>query len=195
MAQLPGYREQIHAEKFDTLVRGVGASVIAQKTKLFRALNTGQPELTNMQEGGRLSNEELFLVLSCRFYVQFSTSLLYRIIEDGCMFTMFVGNKAMLGPVPLFVAPCGGGLYGSDIGLVPDVINNGVPGWDAALTLAKPVKIEKNQHFSVDVEFYDFASLDAGVTPAITTLAVLNADLGMKVIKCFLGGILERNVQ
>jgi hypothetical protein len=194
MAQLPGYREQIHEEKFDTLIRGVGTSAIAQKTKLFRALNTGQPELTNMQEGGRLSNEELFLVLSCRFYVQFLTANLYRLIEDGCIFTINVGNKAMFGPVPLFVAPAGGGMYGSDFGLAAHVLSNGYPSWNSVLRLAKPIKVEKNQHFSVDIEFYDFASLD-GATPALTPLATMNADLGLKVIKCFLGGILERNVQ
>lgn len=195
MAQLPGYREQIHEEKYDTLVRGVGTSAVAQKTKLFRATNTGSPELTNMQEGGRLSNEEIFLILSVRFYTQFATAALHRYIEDGLMWTLNVGNKPMLGALPLFVAPGGGGMFGYDVNANASVITNGVPSWEAVLKLAKPVKIEKNQHFSVDVEFYDFASQDAGVTAAIDPRGQLNNDTGLKIVKCFLGGILERAVQ
>jgi hypothetical protein len=192
---MPGYREQIHQELFDTLVRGVGASTIAQKTKLFRALNTGNPELTNMQEGGRLSNEEIFLTLSVRFYVQFGTPDLYRQVEDGIMWTFLVGNKPMLGPLPLFVAPGGGGMFGHDVNTSAHVITNGLPSWEAILKLAKPVKVERNQHFAVDVEWFIFASLDAGATPAVDPLATVNADVELKVIKCFLGGILERSVQ
>ena len=160
MAQLPGFREQIHEEKYDTLIRGVGTSTISQKTKLFRA-----------------------------------TAALYRYIEDGLMWTLNVGNKPMLGALPLFVAPGGGGMFGHDVNSQAHVITNGVPSWEAVMKLAKPVKIEKNQHFSVDVEFYDFASLDAAVTTAIDPRAQLNADTGLKIVKCFLGGILERAVQ
>ena len=195
MARLPGYREQIHQELFDTLVRGVGTSVIAQKTKLFRALNTGNPELTNMQEGGRLSNEEIFLVLSVRIYIQFLTPLMYRYVEDGIMWTFLVGNKPMLGPLPLFVAPGGGGMFGYDVNTSAHVITNGLPSWEAILKLAKPVKVERNQHFAVDMEWFTFASLDGGVTPAINPLTQVNADVELKIIKCFLGGILERSVQ
>lgn len=195
MARLPGYREQIHQELFDTLVRGVGTSTIAQKTKLFRALNTGNPELTNMQEGGRLSNEEIFLTLSVRFYIQFLTADLYRLVEDGIMWTYMVGNKPMLGPLPLFVAPGGGGMFGHDVNTSAHVITNGLPSWEAILKLAKPIKVERNQHFAVDVEWFTFASLDAGVTPAVDPLATVNADTELKIIKAFLGGILERSVQ
>lgn len=195
MAKLQGYKEQVHWEFFDTLIRGVGTSAVAQQTKLFRALNTGQPELTNMLEGGRLSNEETFLLLSVRFYVQFLDPLEYRYVEDGIMWTLNTGNKTMLGPVPLFVAPAGGGLAGIDTGLVAHVLSNGDPSWNAVLLLAKPIKIEKNEHFSVDVNWYAFASLDAGVTPAVNPLTYLNADVNLKIIKCFIGGILERPVQ
>jgi hypothetical protein len=195
VAQLPGFREQVHQELFDTLVRGVGTSVIAQKTKLFRALNTGNPELTNMQEGGRLSNEEIFLALSVRFYVQFEEPTLYRQVEDGIMWTLMVGNKPMLGPLPLFVAPGGGGMFGHDVNTSAHVITNGLPSWEAILKLAKPIKIEKNQHFAIDCEWFTFASLDAGVTPAVNPLTLVNADTGLKIIKAFIGGILERSVQ
>jgi hypothetical protein len=194
MAQLPEYREQIHEEKFDTLIRGVGASTLTAKTKLFRALNTGAPEFTNMQEGGRLSNEELFLLLSIRFYVQFSTGAMYRYVEDGILWTLIVGNKPMLGALPLFTAPCGGGMFGMDDGAQAHVITNGLPSYDGILKLAKPIKIDKNQHFAVDVDFFDFASLD-GVTPIVSPLTQINADVGIKIIKCFIGGILERQVQ
>lgn len=195
MANLPGFREQIHEMKYDTLIRGVGTSAVAQKTKLFRALNTGSPELTNMQEGGRLSNEEVFLCLAIQFYVQFATAQLYRFIEDGVMWTLLVGNKPMLGALPLWTAPAGGGMSGYDVNAQAHVITNGLPSWEAILKLAKPIKVEKNQHFAVDVEFYAFASLDAGVTPAVNPLTQLNADTGMKIIKCVLSGILERSVQ
>lgn len=195
MAQLPGYREQIHEIKFDTLVRGTGTTTLSSKTKLFRSLNTGSPELTNMQEGGRLSNEEVFLALAVQFYVQFATASLYRYIEDGIMWTLNVGNKPMLGALPLFVAPAGGGMFGYDVNAQAHVISNGVPSWEGILKLAKPIKIEKNQHFSVDVEFYSFASQDAGVTAAIDPRDTLNADTGLKIIKCLISGILERSVQ
>uniref|UniRef100_A0A6H1ZR37 Tail protein n=1 Tax=viral metagenome TaxID=1070528 RepID=A0A6H1ZR37_9ZZZZ len=195
MANLPGYREQIHEMKYDTLVRGVGASVIGQKTKLFSALNTGQPQLTNMQEGGRLSNEEVFLCLAIQFYTQFATAQLYRFIEDGIMWTFLVGNKPMMGALPLWTAPGGGGMYGNDVNAQAHVITNGLPSWEAILKLAKPIKVEKNQHFAVDVEFYAFASLDNGATPAINPLTVLNADVGLKIVKCTISGILERAVQ
>lgn len=195
MAQLPGFREQIHEIKFDTLIRGVGTSTLATKTKLFRATNTGSPELTNMQEGGRLSNEEVFLALAIQFYVQFATAALYRYIEDGLLWTLNVGNKPMLGALPLFVAPAGGGMYGNDVNAQAHVISNGLPSWEAILKLAKPIKIEKNQHFSVDVEFFNFASQDAGVTAAIDPLAQINADTGIKIVKCLISGILERSVQ
>jgi len=195
MPSLPGYKEQIHHELFDSLIRGVGASTIQNKTKLFGSGNIGNPALTNMQEGGRLSSEEVFLALSLRFYDQFATGALYRFIEDGLFFTFNVGNKPMLGPLPILVAPAGGGMYGYDVNAQAHVIGNGSPDWNGVLQLAKPVKIEKHQHFSVDVEFYDFASLDAGATPAIVPLTELNDDTGLKIIKCFLGGILGRNVQ
>ncbi len=195
MAQLPGYREQIHEEKFDTLIRGTGTSAINQTTNLFGAANLGQPQLTNMQEGGRLSNEEVFLVLSLRIYVQFATAAIIRWIEDGIMWTFRVGNKPMLGPLPLFVAPGGGGMFGHDVNAQAHVITNGLPSWEAILKLAKPVKIEKNQFFTIAMDFYTFASLDAGVTAAINPLTQLNADTGLKIIKAFVGGVLERNVQ
>jgi hypothetical protein len=204
MASLAGYREQIQHELFDTLIRGVGASTVSQKTKLFSPANVGQPELTNMQEGGRLSNEEVFLILSIRIYVQFhfnhetkpgdDPATLYRWIEDGILWTLNVGNKPQMGPLPLFVAPGAGGLFGFDVTDNAFVITNGVPDWKAALKLAKPIKVEKNQHFAVDTEFYTFASLD-GATTAIDPLAQLNAEKGLKIIKVFLGGILERSVQ
>lgn len=195
MAALPGYREQVHEEKFDTLIRGVGTSTVANKTKLFRAQNTGSPELTNMQEGGRLSNEEVFLALALRFYVQFAEAALYRYIEDGIMWTFMVGNKAMMSPLPLWMAPAGGGMYGFDVNAQAHVITNGLPSFSSILQFAKPIKFEKNQYFAVDVEFYVFASQDGGVTPAISPLAQLNASTGLKIIQCFIGGILERNVQ
>jgi hypothetical protein len=206
MASLAGYREQIQHELFDTLVRGVGLSTVSQKTKLFSPANVGQPELTNMQEGGRLSNEEVFLILSLRIYVQFAFNTatdpgptgnpawLHRWMEDGIMWTLNVGNKPQLGPLPLFVAPGAGGMYGYDVTDNAFVLTNGTPDWKAALKLAKPIKIEKNQHFSVDTEFYTFQSLD-GTTKAIDPLALLNADDSLKIIKVFLGGILERSVQ
>lgn len=195
MPSLPGYKEQIHHELFDTLVRGTGTSAVGQTTRLFGAANIGAPQLTNMQVGGALSSEEIFLVLSLRFYTQFATAALYRFILDGLFFDFVVGNKSILGPLPIFLAPGGGGMYGHDVNAQAHVITNGVPGWDGILQLAKPVKIEKHQHFHVDVDWYTFASLDANVTPAINPLTQLNADTGLKIIKCFLGGILGRNVQ
>jgi hypothetical protein len=33
------------------------------------------------------------------------------------------------------------------------------------------------------------------VTPAVSPLTQLNADTGIKIVKCFIGGILERQVQ
>jgi len=142
-----------------------------------------------------MSSDEIFLILSLRFYVQFATAAMYRYVEDGLFFTFLVGNKPMLGALPIFVAPCGGGMSGYDVNAQAHVITNGTADWGGILRLAKPVKIEKNQHFSVDVEFYTFASLDAGVTAAIDPQAQINADVGLKIIKCFLGGILARNVQ
>jgi len=195
MPSLPGYKEQIHHELFDTLIRGVGASTLGTKTKLFSATNTGNPELTNMQEGGRLSSEEVFLALSLRFYVQFATAALHRYIEDGLMWTFNVGNKPMLGPLPLLCAPGGGGMFGYDVNSNAHVITNGTPDWSGVLRLAKPIKIEKNQHFSVDTEFYSISSLDSGTTSAIDVKSEINSDTGIKIIKCFIGGILARNVQ
>jgi len=194
MPSLPGYKEQVHHELFDTLVRGTGLSAIGAKTKLFSAANTGQPQLTNMQEGGRLSSEEIFLCISLRFYVQFATAAIYRFMEDGLFFTFLVGNKPMMGPLPILVAPGGGGMSGYDVNAQAHVITNGTPDWNAVLKFAKPIKVEKHQHFAVDVEFYAFASYD-GVTPSIDPLVQLNTELGLKIIKCFLGGILARNVQ
>jgi len=194
MPSLPGYKEQVHDEKFDTLIRGTGASTVQNRVKMFGAGNIGNPALTNMQVGGALSSEEIFLVLSLRFYTQFATGAMHRFVEDGLFFTLAVGNKPMLGPLPIFVAPCGGGMYGFDVNAQAHVITNGAPTWQGILQLAKPVKIEKFQHFSVDVDWYTFQSLD-GFTAAIDPLAQLNADVGLKIIKCFLGGILGRNVQ
>jgi len=194
MPAIEGIREQLHWEYYDTLVRGVGASNVSTTTKLFSAANTGRKELTNMQEGGRLSSEEVFMALSIRFYVQFATASLYRYIEDGVIWTFNVGNKPMLGPLPLFCAPAGGGMSGYDVGTSAHVIGNGLPGWNNVLKFAKPVKINKNQHFGVDVEFFSFESLDE-TTSAINPLSSLNSDTGLKVVKCFLGGILNRAVQ
>lgn len=195
MPALPNYKEQIHYELFDTLIRGVGTSTVGTKQKLFSATNIGSPQLTNMQEGGRMSSDEIFLVLSLRFYVQFATAILHRYIEDGLFFTFTVGNKDMLGAIPILLAPGGGGMSGYDVNASAHVITNGSPGWPSILRLAKPVKIEKGQHFEVQAEFYDFGSYDGGITPALGVLNTLNADIGLKIVKCFLGGILARNVQ
>lgn len=194
MPALPGYKEQIHHELFDTLFRGTGNPALNSKTKLFGSNNIGNPALTNMQEGGRLSSEEIFLCISIRFYVQFATAALYRYIEDGLFWTLLVGNKPMMGPLPIFVAPCGGGLYGNDVNAQAHVISNGVPDWRSILKFAKPIKIEKHQHFAVDVEFYDFPTYGGGAL-AIEPEAQIEEDDGLKVCKCFLGGILARNVQ
>jgi len=194
MAQLPNFREQIHEEKYDTLIRGVGVSTIGTKTTLFSSQNVGRPQLTNMQEGGRLSNEENFLVLSIRFYVQFATGIMYRYIEDGIVWTFKVANKNMMGPLPLYVAPAGGGMCGNDVNAQGHVITNGTPDWSGILKFGKPVEVEKNQHFGVDIEFYDFDSLD-GNAAAISPRLHMNADVNLKIVQCFLGGVLERQVQ
>jgi hypothetical protein len=195
MANLPGYKEQIHEEKFDTLIRGVGTSALANKVKLFSPANVGNPSLTNMQEGGRLSNEELFLALSIRFYVQFAEAALYAFVEDGIFWTMNVGNKPMFSTLPIFTAPAGGGMSGMNMNANTAVIGNGLPSYSAILKFAKPIKIEKNQHFSVDVEFYTFPTFDAPVTAPIDPRVQINASTGLKIVKCLLGGVLERNVQ
>lgn len=199
MAYLPTHKEQIHHEYFDTLIRGVGqalgANVVGVQTMLFRAITVGNPALTNMQEGGRLSNNEVFLTLSLRFFVQFATAALYRFMEDGIIWTYKVGHKPMLESLPLLCAPAGGGLYGYDVNAQAHVIGNGSPNWAGVLKFAKPIKIESNQHFTVEVNFHAFPSLDAGVTAAINPLDQLNDDFGLKVIKCFVGGVVERQVQ
>lgn len=194
MPALAGYKEQVHHELFDTLVRGVGASAIGVRTRLFGAANIGNPANTNMQVGGALSSDEVFLVISLRNYIQFATGALYRFMEDGIFWTFTVGNKPMLGPLPLFVAPAGGGMNGYDVNAQAHVISNGSPNWLGVLKFAKPVKVEKREHFAVDMDFYQFPSLD-GVTALVDPLVQLNTELGLKIIKCFLGGILARNVQ
>jgi hypothetical protein len=195
MAKLPTHKEHIHHEFFDTLIRGTGTSTIANTTRLFRALNIGNPALTNMQEGGRLSNEEVFLTISIRIYVQFATAATYRWMEDGIIWTYQVGHKQMLESLPLFCAPGGGGLFGHDVNAQGHVITNGTPDWSGILKFAKPVKIERNQNFFISMEFATFPSLDAGVTAAINPLTNLNVDTGLKIIKAFVGGIVQRDVQ
>lgn len=202
MARVKDKKEQVQQELYDTLLRGVGATTAAASTDLFRAQNTGSPELTNMQEGGRLSNEEEFLCLSVRFYTQFfnqgaspNSAALYRWMEDGIMWTLVVGRKPMIGPLPLFVAPGGGGLFGYDVGTAAHVLTNGAPGWGSILKFAKPIMFERNQHFHITAAFYAFQSYDGGTTAAVNPLTVLNTATDLKVIKCFLGGILERDVQ
>jgi hypothetical protein len=85
-------------------------------------------------------------------------------------------------------------MYGYDVNAQAHVVGNGCPDWSGVLRFAKPIKIESNQHFQVAMEFHTFPSLD-GVTAAINPLTQLNNNTGLKIIKAFVGGVVERQVQ
>ena len=73
MARLDGVRERRHQPFFDTLVRGIGISTVANLTQLFGNGNVGQRSLTNLQVAGVLASDQTYIIKVLRAVLSFQS--------------------------------------------------------------------------------------------------------------------------
>jgi hypothetical protein len=224
MAKLKGVRERVHQPFFDSLVRGIGITTIANQFQLFGAANVGQPDLTNLQIPGVLASDQTYIVKAVRCVMWFqslndpefntafgtlpaiTTSLgsnsraedLYMLMAYGGYFNLSVGNKPMLNG-PLWYIPAGGGVSGFTTENNRHVLSNGVATQEAILKLAKDIHVPARQNFACQINFFPYAVRGAGQGGAIASpvnpLDCLNQFDGMKLIQIHLDGVQTRDVQ
>ena len=223
MAKLRGVRERVHQPFFDSLVRGIGVTSIANQFQLFGAANVGQPALTNLAIPGVLASDQTYVIkaLRCVMYFQslndseFNTPFgslpvtvnslgsnsraedLYMMCAYGAYFTLTVGTKPMLNG-PLWYVPAGGGISGYTTENSRHALQNGVPSQEAILKLAKDIHVPARQNFAVQINFFPFTALGPGqggtLTP-ISPLDYLNQFDGIKMCQMHIDGVQTRDVQ
>lgn len=225
MAKIKDYRERVHQPFFDSLVRGIGQTTIANQFQLFGSANVGNPDKTNLQVPGVLASDQTYIckAVRCLMYFQslndaeFNLAFsplsaitgpvgtqsraqdLYSLCGYGAYFTLNVGNKPMLNG-PLWYTPAGGGISGTSNQNARHIIQNGMATQEAILKLAKDIHVPARQNFNIVVNFFPFAVLGvasggATISGPVDVLGELNAFDGIKVLQYHLDGILTRDVQ
>ena len=224
MAKLRNIRERVHQPFFDSLVRGVGITTIANQFQLFGAANVGQPDLTNLQIPGVLASDQTYIVkaVRCLMYFQslndaeFNVAFgalpaitnatgtnsraedLYSLCAYGAYFTLNVGNKPMLNG-PLWYTPAGGGVTGFTTQNSRHALTNGTASHEAILKLAKDVHVPQRQNFNIQINFFPFPVRGLGqggtIPAAVSPLDFLNQFDGLKLVQMLIDGVQTRDVQ
>lgn len=224
MAKLRGVRERVHQPFFDSLVRGIGITSIANQFQLFGAANVGQPALTNLAIPGVLASDQTYVIkaLRCVMYFQslndpeFNVAFgslpvtvnslgdnaraedLYSMCAYGAYFTLTVGTKPMLNG-PLWYIPAGGGVSGFTTENSRHVLQNGVPSQEAILKLAKDIHVPARQNFAIQINFFPFTAIGPGqggaLSAPISPLDYLNQFDGIKMLQVHIDGVQTRDVQ
>jgi hypothetical protein len=203
MAKVLGARERRHQPYWDTLIRGTAASfqprtaasLASSPIKLFRASNTGDIAITNMDSSGQFPSDQTFRVMALRVWLHFrgvgsagglTDHIMYHRASTQLWWQLTVQNKeAFVAPTPYL--PMGGGLHG-DVGSSTDVyFNNGTPSQQATAKLARSISLSKRQNFEVA------CTISAvGATNFATDMAAVNA--GEVDIRFFLDGLHVRDI-
>jgi len=224
MPRLDGVRELRHQPFFDSLVRGIGISTVANLTQLFGNANVGNRALTNLQIAGVLSSDQTYVlkVIRCNMYFQSLQDAefgafgqlpalnvnvtgtnsraedLYSLMCYGVYFQLNVGEKPMFFG-PLWYAPSGGGPSGFTTNNTRNIITNGQASHEAVLLLGKDIHIPARQNFNVTIDFFPFPRLGPGQAGAIAadldTLGYLNEFDGIKLLQMYIDGVQTRDVQ
>lgn len=190
MPKFDGVRERQHQPMYDTLVRGIGISNVANNSLLFAAAVTGQQALTNMVQPGVLAADQTFNVKAIRSAMYFqsladsefaaygtltalSTNVtstnsraedLYSLLAYGCVATFQAGDKPQF-VGPLWYFPAGGGVSGFTTENSRHALSNGVPSQEAIMLLAKDIPVPARQNIQVQMSFFPFArSGNGGLT-------------------------------
>lgn len=166
MPRMENVKERLRKPFWDSLIRGTpgaftprtAASLASSPIKLFRSANTGDVAVTNMQSAGQFPSNDLYNVYALRVNLFFRgcTSLggltdfiMYHRAISQLFWELVIASKQAF-QSPTSFLPAGGGLFG-DVGSSTDVyFVNGNPTQSAALELAKPLSIEKQQTFEVN---------------------------------------------
>lgn len=198
MPRLSGVRERQHQPIWDSLIRTTGDPTppVQAINNLFGNSNVGNLGLTNLQVAGQLAADQTYVILALRAYLFFDGTNQrsnYVNVSSQLYFTLTLGDK------PVFSAPCwyfpaGGGLWagsgGGNVGAnTAPLINNGEPGQDHILKLARPIVIPVRQNIQVAAQFFPI-----GTTNALTLLNTGAAD-DVKVVQYMIDGLRTRDVQ
>jgi hypothetical protein len=154
-------------------------------------------DLSNMRTAGQLAPPYAFLIRAIRvIYKQRPESLnviaapnVYlgagsniELLGDNGVLTLTIGSK-VYGEFPLWAIPAGGGAYGQiatynvlAAGAGVDAAGNGYPFAKNVLTLSKPIFINPELHFRVDLEWPGVA-LPPVVTRNVMICVALDGDL------------------
>jgi hypothetical protein len=191
MPRLAGVRERRHQPFWDTLVRTTGdpTPAVGNSTRLFGNANVGNLALTNLQVAGQLASDQTYVTLALRAWLFFDgTNARANYLNTGAQlyFTLTLGDK------PQFIAPCwyfpaGGGIWGFDS--TTAIYNNGDPGQDEIMKLARPIIVPVRQNFNVNAEFFAI-----GTTVGLDLINSGATD-DQKVIMFMIDGLQTRDVQ
>ena len=208
--------QDIHQPIYDTYVRNVGVTNVANNFQLFGSANNGDRSKTNLFTPGQLASDSVFLVRSIRCLMYFqglndpaftaaygSTPTMTGVVADnaraqdlygfmayGGIFTFQTTGKDYL-TAPLAYAPAGMGPSGFATGTDRHVITNGVASHQAILKLSKPVKISPRQGFAVKLEFFPFVRTPQGLGAGG---AAINADVDPLLMLNQFDGIKELQI-
>jgi hypothetical protein len=108
-----------------------------------------------------LASDQTFVVLALRAYLYFDGTNArenYLRVSSQLYFTLTLGDK------PQFTAPCwyhpaGGGIWGFDS--TTAIFNNGDPGQDEIMKLARPIILPVRQNFNCNAEFFSVGTTSA----------------------------------
>lgn len=168
MPKIRGAREKRHQCYWDTLLRGTpgafivagGAAALAATNTLFQTAGGGVLVPTNMEGGGQYPSDQTYRVLALRVGLYFrgcagatgavalTDHLMYHRAVSQLFWELFIAQKSAFQAFTHYL-PLGGGLHG-DVGSDTTVyFNNGHPGQDASMVLARSIAIPARQNFRV----------------------------------------------
>ena len=165
MPKIRGSREKRHQPYWDSLVRGTpGAFVIAGNAAALAATNTlfqtaggGVLVPTNMEGGGAFPSDQTYRILALRVGLYFrgcasvaglTDHIMYHRAVSQLFWELFIAQKSAFQAYTHYL-PLGGGLHG-DVGSDTTVyFNNGSPGQDSTMVLARSIAIPARQNFRV----------------------------------------------
>ena len=165
MPKIRGAREKRHQPYWDSLIRGTvgnfviagGAAALAATNNLFQTPQGGNLVPTNMEGQGSFPSDQTYRILALRVGLYFRGTAGAAPLNDHTMYhravsqlfwELFVAQKSAFQAYTGYL-PLGGGLHG-DVGNDTTVyFNNGTPGQDATMVLARSIAIPARQNFRV----------------------------------------------
>jgi len=164
MPKIRGAREKRHQPFWDSLIRGTagsytfasGANALGATNNLFQTQSGGNLAITNMEGSGVFPSDQTYRILAMRVGLHFrgitggglTDHIMYHRAACQLFWELFVAQKSAFQAYTPYL-PLGGGLFG-DVGNDTTVyFNNGNPGMDATMVLARSIALPARQNFRV----------------------------------------------